>query len=486
MDKQIAKKAIAIKALQEKMKPQRDSLIEFAKYMWKEEKKQDFDVPKHYYDIEEKLTKMLDGECTRLIINVPPRTGKTLMITELFPIWAMGRKAAKDFIVTGYSTSLTREFSGHSRDWYSSPAFRRVFPECQEMRDDQNTKEYWKTNDDCSYYATGAGGSITGRGCDVFIIDDPIKPDEADTSDVARDGINNWYLNTVQSRLNNPQTGGIIIIMQRTHDSDLAGFLMEREGKGIGKWDKIIVPAIGMDGTSISEKRFPLEVLRQMQLDNPVVFSCQYQQEPTNKDAQEFHEEFWQYHTDLPKDNYKRWFAFLDPAFREGKEHDRSVITVGCVIDGTVYIEEIIGGRFTTYQTEDKCLYVARKYDLEKFFIEDYGAQVTMANNVTRRFEQEGVYTPVEGFNQKGTKKVEKIRSIISPIRNRLISFKKDMPLLPELENEMKRFPRGAHDDFVDCLQMLFNACELQPSTDLDDFGIDEILEYDEFGRPIL
>lgn len=479
-NKEKAKKILALQIFHEK---ERNSLIEFAKYMWKQEKKQEFDVPKHYYDIEEKLMKMLNGEITRLIINVPPRTGKTLLITELFPVWAMGKKLAKDFIATGYSTSLTREFSGHSRDWFNSPSFKRIFPECLDMREDQNTKEYWKTEDECSYYATGAGGSITGRGCDIFIIDDPIKPDEADVSEVARDGINNWYLNTVVSRLNNPRTGGIIIIMQRTHDNDLAGFLMERESKGIGSWDKIVVPAIDIDGKSISEDRFPIDILKQMRSDNPVVFSCQYQQEPTNKDAQEFHQEHIQFHDDLPTSTYKRWFAMLDPAFREGKEHDRSALEVFCVVDGIVHLEEIIAGRFTTYETEDKCLYVARKYDLEKFFIEDYGAQVTMENNVKRRFEQEGIYTPVEGFNQKG-KKTEKIRSIISPIRNRKISFKRGIPMLEELFNELWRFPRGSHDDLIDCLQMGFNACDLQPHTSLDDYEIEHI-EYNDFGQPI-
>lgn len=95
----------------------------------------------------------------------------------------------------------------------------------------QNTKELWETDDGGYYYATGAGGSITGYGADTFIIDDPIKPDEAE-SNIIRDGINNWFSNTVISRLNNMATGNIIIIMQRVHGDDLCGHLLEEMKQG--------------------------------------------------------------------------------------------------------------------------------------------------------------------------------------------------------------------------------------------------------------
>lgn len=234
---------LLIREIESRTQPQRASLVEFMKYLWKSEKKDELIIPKYYYDIEEKLKQMLRGEITRLIINVVPRSGKTLMITELFPLWAMGNGWADNFIATGYSTNLTREFSGHARDWYDCPAYREIFPRHHDMREDQSTKEYWKNLGDQSYYATGSGGTITGRGCDVFIIDDPIKPDEADSSELKRENINNWYLNTVKSRLDNPDKGGIIVIMQRTHEDDLTGFLLEREEKGLGKMGKGYCPS---------------------------------------------------------------------------------------------------------------------------------------------------------------------------------------------------------------------------------------------------
>ena len=95
-----------------------------------------------------------------------------------------------------------------------------MFPRRPELKDDQNTKQHWENEAGGHYYATGSGGTITGIGADVILIDDPIKPDEAD-SQVVRQGVNNNYHDTIRSRLNNPAEGAIVIIMQRLHDDDL-------------------------------------------------------------------------------------------------------------------------------------------------------------------------------------------------------------------------------------------------------------------------
>ena len=103
------------------------------------------------------------------------------------------------------------------------------------------------------YLATGVGGSITGHRANIFIIDDPIKPDEADSSETMRVSVNRWYDNTVLSRLFNPNKDAVVIIMQRTHDDDLCGYLESKEVMGSGeKWEKIIIPALSFeDGVAL-------------------------------------------------------------------------------------------------------------------------------------------------------------------------------------------------------------------------------------------
>jgi len=166
------------------------------------------------------------------------------MITKCFPAWVLGNKPDTKVIVTGYSSTLTQQFSLEAKDIVTSQAYKNVFPRHKGIREEQNTKEYWVLNDGGSYYATGTGGSITGKGAGIFIIDDPIKPDEAE-SDIIRTGINNWFENTVPSRLDNPNKGCIIIIMQRTHEDDLCGHLIEKMKNHTGDdWTVLSMPAI--------------------------------------------------------------------------------------------------------------------------------------------------------------------------------------------------------------------------------------------------
>ena len=489
MSKELAQQALAIKALQEYYKPQRESLIEFVKHMWEVYRKgEKLVIPPYYYEIEKKLKEMLDGKCTRLIINVPPRSGKTMMITQFFPIWAMGHVSTREFIATGYSTNLTRGFSQMARDFYRSPEYRKVFPEAPQIRDDQNTNEYWKNEAGGSYYATGTGGSLTGRGCNCFLIDDPIKPDEANKSDVVREGVNTWYLNTVRSRLNDPRTGGIILIQQRTHENDLAGFLIEREAKGGEKWDSIVIPAIEEDWDaqgnrtykSFFPERFPVDMLLDMRNDDDITFSTQYQQNPVAKESQEFHEEWFQYYDDTPTGGMI--FAMLDPANKTKAENDESAIIVGRVVSSKMYIEEILHGRWTQSEVEDKASYVVRKWRPHKFGVEAYAAQVWVGHSLTNKLASDGLYTNIEELTQKGHKE-EKIRSIISPFRNGHILFRRGMEGLPELESQLKKFPRGAHDDIVDCLQMLWCLANTQPNIQMEDYKIS--VNYDQYGRPI-
>ena len=217
--------------LEQRHKDEQEDLVEFIKYFFKEEKGVEFDDNWHYQRIAKKLNEVLEGKCTRLIINIPPGSGKTELVTKCFPVWAMGKNPRLDICATGYSTQLTQTYSSEARDYYISDTFKAVFPRRPLLRGDQNTKEWWANEDGGSYFATGTGGSITGRRFNIIIIDDPIKPDEAD-SDVKRVGINNWFQNTIISRLYNPLKDAVILVMQRTHEDDLCGNQLARMEEG--------------------------------------------------------------------------------------------------------------------------------------------------------------------------------------------------------------------------------------------------------------
>ena len=487
--KSLKKQAIvelAKRELEKRHKPQRESIIEYIKHLFKEEKGKEFKENWHHELIANKLKEVVEGKCTRLIINIPPRTGKTELITKCFPVWYLGNHPEKQIIATGYSTNLTQTYSNEARDYYRSNAHHKVFPRTPKLREDQNTKEWWINEQGGFYYATGTGGSITGRGADLILIDDPIKPDAADVSDIQRAGINNWYENTVLSRLNEPTKGAIIIIMQRTHENDLCGFLINKMIEGTGqKYDVVSIPAIAekdeehrKEGESIQENRLPIQFLEDYKKQNPVVFSCQYQQNPIAKESQEFHQEWFKYYENSPSNG--RIFTAVDPAFSKKNKADYTAITTAKFEGDQMYILEITHGRFDPAELEDKIVYHVRKWNPEKVGVEAFAAQRVVGFSLRNRLTKEGLYTTVEDLTQTGSKE-SKIRRLIPLYRNGQIFHTQEMGTL---EDQLIKFPRGTHDDIVDTVQMLYDLYELQPNTHTM-FSIPKI-EYDHNGQPVI
>jgi len=474
----------ALRELERRSRDKQDSLISFIKYFFKEELNKEFQVNWHHELIEEKLKGVLDGTTTRLMINIPPGSGKTELITKCFPVWAMGLRPDIRIITTGYSAALTQNFGAEARDYYKSNTFKKVFPRRSGVRSDQDTKGLWRTNAGGQYLATGTGGSITGHRANCFIIDDPIKPDDAE-SDVKRTAVNRWYDNTVLSRLFNPNTDAVIIVMQRTHEDDLCGYLLDKAQNGAGEvFDHISVQAIAEiqeafrdAGESYHEDRFPLTALEKIRSNDPVVFSTQYQQEPVNKDTQEFHEEFFRYYEEIPKG--LRTFTVVDPAFKQQKHNDETAIVTGGFRDDELYILEVTHGRYNATQLIDKVIYHGLKWHPEKIGVEGFQAQTVLGQWLTKTMKDRQLYVPVDEIMQKGSKE-EKIRGLQGPIRHGKVFWKKDMQAL---ETQLKKFPRGRHDDIIDAVQMLFHFYKVQPSVDDKDFNLQ--VQYDHLGRPI-
>lgn len=485
-----ALKELAKRELEKRHEKERSSLTAFISYYFKEEFNREFQLNWHHQEIAEALEKVLKGEITRLIINMPPGAGKTELVTKCFPVWALGVNPETQIIATGYSATLTQNYGSQARDYYRSETFLSVFPRRPDIRQDQDTKGLWKLEKTGGQYlAAGTAGAITGNRANIFIIDDPIKPDEADKSDVKRYSVNSWYDNTVLSRLYNPIKDAVIIVMQRTHEDDLCGYLLAKELEGKGeKWEHIEIKAIAeqdekhrQKGESYHEERMPLEALEKMKLNDSVVFSTQYQQSPTNKDSQEFHEEFFRYYDvdDLPKG--LRVYTIIDPAFKKKEHNDETAIITGGFIDDKLYILEITHGRLDASEVISKVIYHAKKWAPVKIGIEGYQAQTVMAQWLKKRLIEEKIGILVDEVVQKGDKEA-KIRGLQAPIRQGKIYWQNTEMAL---ESQLKKFPRGKHDDIIDALQMLYQYYgQIQPERK-DDYEMVN-LEYDQYGRPIL
>ena len=274
----------------------REELYEFSRWMFLERKGFRWQRARHHQIICDALMRVFRGECKRLIINIPPRYSKTELAVVNFIAWCFGKVPDCEFIHTSYSTPLSVNNSAQVRDMVQHEAYREIFPETQLATD---AGHHWKTTKGGVMYATGSGGTITGFGAgkirDTFsgaiIIDDPHKADEAN-SDTIRGGAIEWFKNTLESRVNSPETP-IIVIMQRLHETDLAGWLLgERKpggppvAGGNGEiWEHVCLSAWNDDGTPLWPEKHSADELRRMEKAKPYVFAGQYRQRPAPPDG---------------------------------------------------------------------------------------------------------------------------------------------------------------------------------------------------------
>src|SRR5713101_7093539 len=190
----------------------------------------------HIEVIAAKLAAVREGKIRRLIINLPPRHLKSLMASIAFPAWCLGHDPSAQILCVSYAQDLADKLSRDCRSIMMSAWYRRIFstrlaPHRQAVQEFLTTRQGYRL-------ATSNGGVLTGRGADIILIDDPLKPDEA-LSDAQRQAANDWFDHTLYSRQNDKRRGAIVIIMQRLHEDDLVGHVLEQE-----PWEVVRFPAI--------------------------------------------------------------------------------------------------------------------------------------------------------------------------------------------------------------------------------------------------
>lgn len=255
----------------------------YSRYMFKERKKYRWLDNWHHRLICDKLMAVFRGEIKRLIINIPPRYSKTELTVTNFMSWCLGLVADCEFIYLTYSAKLAGNYSYQTRMMLEHESYQAIFD--TRLKTDSKAKDHWQTTAGGTVYSAGAGGTITGFGAGkmrssfggAIIIDDPHKADEA-RSDVMRQNVIDWFTNTVESRTNSPDTP-IIIIMQRLHEDDLSGFLLN--GGNGEHWEHLCLPAINEQGEPLWVAKHTIERLREMEQANPYTFAGQYMQVPS-------------------------------------------------------------------------------------------------------------------------------------------------------------------------------------------------------------
>lgn len=206
----------------------------------------------HYDLLCEYLTLVKRKQLRRLIINVPPRTAKSTFATICFPCWTWLEYPSLSFLCASYSNSLSTDHSVYRRNLITSPWYQSLWADRFALSSDRNLTTQFMNDRMGQMIATSTGSGAEGRGGDVAILDDPMSNQQA-LSDVERLAANRWVNDTLKQRLNDPQTASIILIMQRLHEMDTTGYVLEQDGKGV--WTHLEIP---LEAEKDEEWTFPI------------------------------------------------------------------------------------------------------------------------------------------------------------------------------------------------------------------------------------
>ena len=310
-----------------------NDLLFFTRYIYKENHRRNFIVAPHFVLIAEFLTKVYNGEIKRAIINIPPRYGKTELAVKCFISWCLAKNPASKFIHLSYSDDLALDNSSQTKEYIESESFQELWQ--MKLKKDAQGKKKWFNELGGGVYATASGGAITGFGAGVaestqfagaIIIDDPLKPDDAN-SDAKRGSVNERYNSTIRSRVNDRETP-IIVIMQRLHEEDLSGFLLNH-GSG-EKWDHLCLPALDEENNPLWKEKHSFEELEQIRQANRYNFAGQYMQTPSPAEGGEWRKDWFQIKdkSEIPFEKLN-WELFIDGAYTKDTKNDPSGFQIG-------------------------------------------------------------------------------------------------------------------------------------------------------------
>src|SRR6202795_132657 len=244
----------------------------------------------HIEAIAAKLAAVRAGKIRRLIINLPPRHLKSLLASIALPAWCLGHNPSAQILCVSYAQDLADKLARDCRSIMTSPWYRQIFP--TRLAPHRQAVQEFITTRQGYRLATSTGGVLTGRGADLILIDDPLKPEEA-LSDAQRQAANEWYDHTLYSRQNDKRRSAIVLIMQRLHEDDPVGHVLAQE-----PWEILSFPAIAEkheehrietileqrrcirpQGEALHPDREPLEVLDRIRRTiGEYNFAVQYQQ----------------------------------------------------------------------------------------------------------------------------------------------------------------------------------------------------------------
>jgi predicted phage terminase large subunit-like protein len=401
------------------------------------------------------LERVMRGECTRLIITIPPRCLKSIAASVAFPAWLLGRDPGLRILAVSYAEGLSEKLALDCLKVLQASWYRDCFPATR-LAKGRSARADFETTRGGGRFSTSVGGTLTGRGGDIIILDDPHKPEEA-TSDPKRQQVIDWWRSTLLSRLNDPVNSPIILIQQRVHEGDLAGVLLEKGG-----WEHLNLPAIaeerqiidrGWRGQIVREEgdllhaaRLPRDLLDQKREEQgSYVFAAQYQQRPAPLEGGLVKWEWFKtYDTPPIRQPNDQIVQSWDTAIRAEDANDYSVCTTWLVRGHHAWLLDLCRMKLEFPELQRQVVAEAQKHGAMRVLIEQAGSGMQLL----QYFQRQG-YPNVIGWKPKDDK-ATRLMSVTPRIESGRVAIPRDAPWMAEFRREMTLFPNGKHDDQVD------------------------------------
>ena len=430
-------------------------LISYAAYQWPS-----YRDNWHHRQIARKLEAVERGEITRLMITMPPRHGKSMLASEFFPAWYLGRNPDHSVVTATYAQELADDFGRKVKNQIEDPSYQAIFPGVALAGDSKSAKRFHINGLAGGYehmlaqqgvfYAVGIGGPLTGRGANLLLIDDPVKNREEAESEVFRKKTKDWYTSTAYTRL--MPGGRIIVIQTRWHDADLAGWLLAEHGHE--GWDTLNLPAISPDGAALWADQYDLQALEKIrEAIGPRDWSALYQQQPTPDEGEYFKSEWFRAGW-ATKPEEMRIYGASDYAVTAGGGDYTVHVVVGLDPDGRMHLLDLWRKQAASDEWVEAWCDLVRKWKPMGWAEETGQIKAGVGPFLEKRARERQAYAFRQQFPTRGDKAV-RAQSIRGRMAMEGLFIRPDAPWRADVISECLRFPAGVHDDVVDALGLV-------------------------------
>jgi len=427
-------------------KPVSRTLTDYARHV-----QPGYATPPHIRALIARLERIESGDLKRLIVCCPPRHGKSVTCSTIFPAWYLGRHPDRGVIAASYGQALADDFGRRVRNLIASDEHRAVFPGSAIAPDSAAAQRFALVKGG-TYFAVGRGAAVTGRGGDVLIVDDPLRDREEADSETVRRSMQDWYSQVAYTRLQ--PNGAVLVIETRWHMDDLAGWLVSEHAEE--GWEVLSFPAIAEDADELGRKegealwpeRFDLEKLRAIKAQlGGSAFAALYQQRPAAAEGAIFKRAWWGRYSELPA-TFSRVIQVWDTAFKSGDENDFSACTTWAETSSHYYLVHAWRGRVEFPGLIAKAKALAEAWKPTAVLIEDKASGQSLIQ--TLRVTSSLPVLPIK----VGTDKVSRANAVTPLVEAGKALLPVAADWLDDYLEEISAFPTSKHDDWTDTTTM--------------------------------